>query len=198
MAFLAPLATAPSVAQSSGLRAVTLGLVEAARGAQEKLKCVGPLDEGAPREVGARTRPLRKWQSSWTQPRKRRHGVRLRSVALHVSPSWVHALWLTTNEGPACTAPDDMEFHINVKIWLGLLVMKKGQCQHQRKRIRQQEPAAWLLSANTDSMHSDASSEEAERWCTVWVATPYMGPDVKQGSSRREKWSSRCSRRRSS
>ena len=76
--------------------------------------------------------------------------------------------------------------------------MEKGLCQHQRKRIRQQEPAAWLLSANTDSMHSDASSEETERWCTTWVATSYVGPAVKQGSSRSEKWSSRCSRRRSS
>ena len=93
MSFLAHyLVVAPSVAKSTGLQAIeTLGLVEAARDAQEKLRRMGrTMDERAmPRGTDATGRELdvarvgagqlRKGQTSWKQllAEARRHGVNL-------------------------------------------------------------------------------------------------------------------------
>ena len=45
-----------------------------------------------------------------------------------------YVLWLTTNPGPECTPLDDMEFRINVRAPLGLPVVQRTLCQHQRRQ----------------------------------------------------------------
>ena len=145
------LAIAPSVAKVAGVRAMeTLGIVEAARDAQRRLRLMGlSLDErGRPREgdfpnremdvarVGDKA--LRKRQASWKRPLAEaatKTGPLAEFAArLHQLGGDENALWLTTKEGPECVPLDDMDFRINARVRLDLPVTQQGLCQHQRRR----------------------------------------------------------------
>ena len=109
------------MAQSTGLQAIkAVGLVEAARDAQEKLRRMGlAMDDRAMpgREldvarVGARS--LRKRQTSWKQPLTEA-AIRcepFKSLAARLAQMGgdENARWLTANEGPKCTPLNDLEF----------------------------------------------------------------------------------------
>ena len=118
----------------------TLGLVEAAGDAQERLRRMGlSVDErGTPRKEYSPSREmnvarvgnqaLRKRQASWKQPMAE---AATRSELLADSAARLsqlggdeNALWLTTSEGPECTPLDDMEFRINARVRLDLPVMQ--------------------------------------------------------------------------
>ena len=123
-----------------------LGLVEAARDAQEKLKRMGlTMDERAmPRatdapgreldaaHVGAR--PLRERQMSWKQPLTQA-ATRCEPLLKSVAARLVHlggdesALWLTVNEGPECAPLDDLEFRMNARMRLDFPVVQGRLCQ---------------------------------------------------------------------
>ena len=101
-----------------------------------------PRATGAPgRELDAAhvgARPLRKRQTSWKQPlaEAATRCEPLKSVAARLARLGGdrNALWLTVTEGPERTPLDDLEFRINARIWLGLSVVRGGQCQHQKRQ----------------------------------------------------------------
>ena len=156
----------PSVANTDGVRAIeTLGIVDAARNAQGRLRLMGPsIDERGTREgdspnremdvahVGDKT--LRKRQASWKQPlaeaATKTEPLADSAARLHQLGGDENALWLTTNDEPGCAPLDDMEFHINARVRLDLPVIQQGLCQHQRR--------------------------------------PFTAPVVRRASNRREKW----------
>ena len=101
-----------------------------------------PRATGAPgRELDAAhvgARPLRKRQTSWKQPlaEAATRCEPLKSVAARLARLGGdrNALWLTVTEGPERTPLDDLEFRINARIWLGLSMVRGGQCQHQKRQ----------------------------------------------------------------
>ena len=208
MAFVAQyLAVAPSVAKSTRLQAKkSLGLVEAARDAQEQLRRMGlTMDESAmPRGTDAwvweldvarvGTGPLRKRQTRWKQPLAEA-AIRcepLKSLAARLTQMGgdENVLWLTANEGPECTALDDLEFRINARIRLDLPCAAKRTMPTSLtagSQMAQQGPSAWLTWTNTGNMHRNASSEETERSCTMWVATSFTTHVAQRGSNRNGK-----------
>ena len=128
----------------------TLGIVEAARDAQRRLRLIWlSIDErGMPREGNSPNREMdvarmgdkamRKRQASWKQPLAEavtKTGLLVDSAArLNQLGGDENALWLTTNEGPECAPLDDMEFRINARVRLDLPMIQQGLCQHQRRQ----------------------------------------------------------------
>ena len=100
----------------------TLGIVEAAKNAQDRLRNLGlSLDEEAmPREESSPgqeleitqvgNRPLRKRQAIWKQPlaeaTTRREPPREVAARLSQLGGEENGLWLTANEGPGCAPLD--------------------------------------------------------------------------------------------
>ena len=110
----------------------TLGLVEAARNAQTRLRHLGlSIDERAmPREEGSPSQeleaaqvgncPLRNRQASWKQPlaeaATRCEPLKEDSARLSQLGGEENGLWLTVNEGPECAPLDDAELRINTRV----------------------------------------------------------------------------------
>ena len=174
MAFLAQHVTvAPSVAKSIGLQAIkSLGLVEAARDAQEQLKRMElTMDDTAmPRgtdapgwELVARVgaRPLGRRKTRWKQPLAEA-AIRcepLRSLVVRLTRMGgdENALWLTANEGPECAPLEEMEFRINARVRLDLPVIQQVSCQHQRRQKPDGTAGARCLA------HLDEQGQHAQK-----------------------------------
>ena len=141
MAFLAQyMAIARSVAGAAGVRAMeTLGVVEAAKDAQGRLRLMGLSIDGRwmPRKgdppnremdvARVRDKALRNRQASWKQPlaeaATKSEPLSNCAACLHRLGGEENALWLRTNEGPECAPLDDMEFRINARVRLDLPVI---------------------------------------------------------------------------
>ena len=165
----------------------TLGLIEPARNAQDRLRYLGlsidenamPLEKTLPsRELNvAQVGPMRKRQASWKQSMAEAavHNEPLKEVAERLSQlgEEENGLWLTTNEGPECVPLDDTEFRINTRVRLDLPLVQRGLCQHQRRQ-KLDVPRGlnvWHTLTNKDIMPRNASSGETERNCMMWDVT---------------------------
>ena len=199
-----------SVTKSTGLHAIkTLGLVEAVRDAQEKLKRRSlTIDERAtPQETCSPVLGLDRWarnrQHGSSRWQRRKHGANLSRVLVLVSSRWVDtkmhcdSRWRKaqstlhwTRWHSVATQGYDWTFLCCKEDYVSI--------NDGRNQMTQQEPSAWPTLTNTDNKHRNASLEVTERSCTMWVATSFSMSVAILDSNRKEKWFSWRWRRKSS